>query len=202
MLHVIETFIEFNVVLLVYMGIFFVSEKLMKNRLAYSVEERLVFQVDMTKCAAYTFSILYYLWSPSPYKRIHTIHIALQTLRLVGDRKREFYQGLQLIVLLVYHLFDPYDSKNVLVLMTIRELFRCVEVLNVLHRQFQWKGLARNLRVRQAATIMWVLTIAMIFTAQLWSRSVHWTLVPYIGMFPYSVVQEGKRLNLLKEHYK
>lgn len=202
MLHAIETFIELNVTLLVYMGIFSISEKLMKNRLAYSMEERLAFQVDMTKCVAYTFSILYYLWSPSPYKRIHTIHIALQVLRLVGDRRREFYQCIQLIVLLVYHLFDTYENNNVLVLMTIRELFRCADVLNLLHRQFHWKGLARNLMVRQATTVMWATTTAFLLTQQLWRRQLHWTLMVYMCMFPYSVVQEGTQLHLLKEHYK
>ena len=205
MYQVVESFIELNVGVLVYLGLFFLADQVLTNRKAYSVDERMRFQIDMTTTAAYLFTLLYWIWNLTdvPYKRLHGFHLSLHILRLVfTHRKKDFYSLVRFGFLLVYHLFDNYETTNVLVLMTVRELFRCVDVVNVLHRQFQWKGLARNLRLRQAAVVLWAVVVSFLLTTLLWQRSFHWTLVPFLCLFPRDVVCELQALQVIKEHYK
>lgn len=197
MFHVVESFIELNLALLVYLGVFFLADKVMTNRLAYSKEDRLAFQFKTTRAAAYLFSIVYLVWNCTdvPFKRLHAIHLSFQILCRLFERKGpNFYPDVRFGAVCLYHLCDHYDTTNVLVLMTCREVCRCAEVFT------QWSPSPQ--RVRPATVLGWAALVGVLCSYRIWERDVHWTVGLYMCRLPFELVRECTKVGLLKDHYK
>ena len=173
-----KTLVEMVLTLVLYLGLFRVSEWMMKQKILFTNDERTMFKETVTSSLVSMVSLLYllYMHDAEGLKRIHSWHLCLC---IITGGKQPLPQMCVFFMIVVTHMASTYDSLHALTYMAFDCIFQsvgiCMEYVPLKNKPLLSKAL-------------WFVNVSfqmMLMSYSCWVRTLQWTTFIYMLYIPY-----------------